>query len=64
MREAKLWENTTQERNGWFPGNGWPDTSMTRTFGSARCRPLSIRPDGVVATALDDVYRGEALSSC
>jgi len=33
------WKDVRQLRNGWFLGNGWPDTSMIQTFASSRCHP-------------------------
>jgi hypothetical protein len=37
------WKDVRQSRNGWFLGNGWPDTSMIQTFASSRChlRPMT-----------------------
>jgi hypothetical protein len=37
------WKDVRQLHNGWFLGNGWPDTSMIQTFASSRChlRPMT-----------------------
>ena len=43
------WKDVRQLRNGWFLGNGWPDTSMIQTFASLL---VNDSPNDVVVAGL------------